>query len=44
MLSLAVLDAKGFINKYDLSFETQEVILNIQCGNNLSCRGEKCRQ
>lgn len=41
---LAVLDAVGVINKYRLlPVETQEIILDIQCGKaDPECRGLRC--
>ena len=43
MVTLAILDAKKVINKYDLPYETSEIILDMQCDkDDPFCRGEKC--
>ena len=42
MVGLAILDKKGFINKYDFDPQTIEIILDIQCGNDYFCRYEIC--
>jgi len=42
IFALDILTAHKVINLYDLPYDTQEMILDLRCGNDGCCRGEHC--
>jgi hypothetical protein len=42
VIMLLFLTNLGVVNLYRLPYQTREIILELKCGDNEFCRGEKC--